>query len=112
VHLRRRLFFLLAAAFPAPGAAAAQTAPAPHVETQSFYLTIPAPPHAAPAPTPGPVALPNRSVAQPSAGPLPRQLAYTGTDPLPLIAGGLAVVALSLLARRRARARLRGRAEA
>ena len=46
--------------------------------------------------------------AVPAAAPaaLPRQLASTGTDPLAIIAAGLGVIALSLVARRVIRARL------
>lgn len=110
-QLRRRLFPLLVAAFAtAAPAAAQQTTPTtvPTVaETQTFTLTVPAPP---PGARPAPVALPNRSLPQPASGPLPRQLAYTGSNPLPLIAAGLAIAGLSLLARRWTRARLRARA--
>jgi len=110
-HTRRLLFCLLAMAFAMPGAAGGQATTTPVTvptvsETQSFTLTVPAPP---PAPS-TPVALPNRSRVEPAAAPLPRSLAYTGTNPLPLIAAGLAIVGLSLLTRRWSRARLRARA--
>jgi hypothetical protein len=102
---------MLAAALGLPGGAIAQT------ETQSFSLQVPGPPASRPAPSPSrppsrpsPVALPNRSAVTPAAAPLPRALAYTGTNPLPLVAAGLGVVLLSLLARRWSRARLRARA--
>ena len=106
------LFALLAAGFLLPAAATGQGTTPTVQETQSFTLTVPAPPASAAAPAapaPAPVALPNRSTAEPATGPLPRRLAYTGSDPLPIIAGGLALVALSLFARRWARARLRAR---
>jgi hypothetical protein len=120
-HRRLRAFALLVGGFPivAAPAAAQSTTPATvptGAETQSFTLTIPPPPPPPSAsrsgsggPT-GAVALPNRSRAEPAAAPLPRRLAYTGSDPLPIIAGGLGVVLLSLLARRWTRARLRARA--
>lgn len=75
-------------------------------ETQSFTLTVPG----APSGHGGPVALPNRSLAEPETGPLPRRLAYTGTDPLLIVLAGLGVIALSLLARRWTRALGRARA--
>ena len=86
---------LAALAAPATPAVAQQTTTPAVTETQSYTVTIPEP-AAAPAPAVVPSSAPT--------APLPRRLAYTGGDPLLIIAGGLAIAALSLLVRRRTRA--------